>query len=252
MDASIEDVDEVIERLEHIVDQARVERSRVGYFAAMYCAVTRAIKKAIEDERFENGPRMAKFDWIFANRYIEAYDEHRSGDRPSKSWQASFDGAAKWRPIIVQQLLTGMNAHINLDLGIAAARVAPGDELAGLHADFNTINEVLAEMTERFMKDVESVSPWIKVLDRIGGRTERHIIKFSIDVARDSAWQLAEKLAPLDAHAQTSAIRTHDEGVADFGRMILRPGWFLPIGLFVIRIRESNDVDKVIDVLSDP
>jgi hypothetical protein len=39
-----------------------------------------------------------------------------------------------------------MNAHINLDLGIAAAQVAPGPALPALHTDFLCINAILASV----------------------------------------------------------------------------------------------------------
>ena len=49
--------------------------------------------------------------------------------------------------------MIGMNAHINLDLGIAAATVAPTPaELEALHADFNRINDVLARLV-RIVED---------------------------------------------------------------------------------------------------
>jgi hypothetical protein len=56
----------------------------------------------------------------------------------------------KRRPIIVQQLLTGMNGHINLALGISAAILAPGDQVGSLLVDFNTVNAVLGSVPKRF------------------------------------------------------------------------------------------------------
>ena len=247
-----ESIEEAIERLEAIVTHTRRENSRLGYFAAMYLGVTRAVRDAIIAGEFENGDRMAQFDLVFAHRYLDAFDRSERGEPTTDAWSVSFSGAADWRPIVVQQLLTGMNAHINLDLGIAAATVAPGTELPGLRNDFNTINDVLARLTKRFVADVESVSPWIRLLDKIGGRSEQHVIKFSIDVARDEAWKLAESLAPLPEDQWQSVITARDDWTADFGGFVLRPGWVLPIGLLVIRLRETNDVNKVIDALSHP
>ncbi len=103
-----------------------------------------------------------------------------AGKPPTDSWQVAFDGASSWRPIIIQHLITGMNAHINLDLGIAAAIVAPGAELAALEGDFKTINAVLSRLVDGFTADVAEVSPWIGLLDRIGGRADNALINFSI------------------------------------------------------------------------
>ena len=58
---------------------------------------------------------------------------------------ASFvRGGATLAPVILQHLLLGINAHINLDLGIAAVETSPGNQLAPLKNDFDMINKLLA------------------------------------------------------------------------------------------------------------
>src|SRR5512146_355430 len=141
-----ETIDDVIHALDGIIDWAWDHKSRAGYFAALYRRVTRSVKEGIANGRFQNGPRMEKLDVSFANRYLQAHEQFRAGRRPTSSWQVAFHGASHWYPIVVQQLLVGINAHINLDLGIAAAQTAPGDQLPGLQTDFNQINAVLADL----------------------------------------------------------------------------------------------------------
>ncbi len=246
---SLAEIDLVLDRLGEVVAETRSESSRAGFFAAMYRKVTVAVKDAIVAGRFVDGDRIAVLDRVFAERYLSAYDIWRDDGQPTASWQAAFDAAGRWRPIIIQHLLIGMNAHINLDLGIAAATVAPGSALPGLRSDFDTINDVLAGLIEGFMGDVAVVSPWIGMLDRIGGRNDQVVVRFSIEVARRQAWALAERLAAAAADDWPSIIRDRDRTTAQFARTILHPGRALPSGLFVIRLRESNDVGHVIEVL---
>jgi hypothetical protein len=243
---SVAEIDIALERLQGVVDETIRRRSRAGYFAAMYRKVTVSIRDAIVEGQFEDNDRIARFDLIFAERYLEAYDQWRQGGQPSAAWQAAFDASVKWRPIIIQQLLVGMNAHINLDLGIAAATVAPGDELPGLRADFDRINDVLADLVAGFMQDVEAVSPWVGLLDRWGGRTDQAVVKFSIEVARRRAWDLAVRLAATPSEAWQGVVGTRDLQTAGLSKTILTPGPVLPAGLLLIRIRESNDVERVI------
>ena len=165
---SVAEIDAVLERLDGVIDETIRSRSRAGYFAAMYRKVTVAVRDAIVAGRFEDNDRMARLDRVFAERYLDAYDEWRWGGRPTAAWQAAFDASERWRPIIIQQLLVGMNAHINLDLGIAAATVAPGSQLADLRSDFDLINDVLAELIDSFMDRLDAVSPWVGFLDRFG------------------------------------------------------------------------------------
>ena len=245
------EIDQVIDRLGEILDWSWESESRIGYFAAMYRRVTKAVKEAIEAGEFKDPERMTRLDVVFANRYIEAVEQHREGRRPTEAWAVSFQASTRPRLLIVQQLLTGINAHINLDLGIAAATVAPGDELMTLRDDFDTINEVLGRLVEAFVGEVEQVSPWIRFLGRIGGRSERIVIKFSIDRARDEAWDVARRLASEPQPEWPRIIDDRDGVVAKFGRFLQRPGTFLPIGLLIIRLRETNDVRRVIDGLSE-
>jgi len=226
------EIDEVIDDLEDIVAECRDRSDRAGYFAAMYLEVTKEIKRSVDAGRFDDAART-----------------QQAGGTPTESWQVAFDAATKRRPIIVQQLLVGVNAHINLDLGIAAAAIAPGSELPPLKADFDTINDVLASMTERFTTDIGRVSPWIAWLNRIGGRAEHEIIRFSIDLARENAWKLATELAPIPPDEWDEIIGRRDAETAILGDAVIHPGRLLSVGLFIIRLRETNDVAKVIDVL---
>jgi hypothetical protein len=172
-----QNIDEVIARLTDIIDISRQEPSRLGYFAALYRKVTISVKEGIQAGRFENGARMERLDVNFANRYLEAYELQRKGEVPTASWQVSFEAAGHRRPLILQHLLLGINAHINLDLGIAAVETSHGDQLASLKHDFDLINRLLAELVQPVQDKIGEVSPWIGFLDRIdssAGRALRH------------------------------------------------------------------------------
>jgi len=247
---TVADIDAVLDRLDGVIDETTRNNSRAGYFAAMYRKVTLAVKEAIVAGRFADNDRVARLDCVFAERYLDAYARWRDEGRPTAAWQAAFDANGRWRPIIVQQLLVGMNAHINLDLGIAAATVAPGPGIDGLHSDFDMVNDVLADLIDGFMEDVGRVSPWIELLDRLGGRTDQAVVRFSIEVARRQAWALAVKLAAAPSKDWDPIIVERDKVTTNLAGTILSPGPFLPIGLLVIRLRESNDIQRVIEVLA--
>jgi len=152
-------IDGVIERLDDVIAGARRQDSRSGYFPALYRKVTASVKEGIRAGRFADGERMERLDVVFANRYLDAVAAVRRGEPPTRSWQISFAAAQGWWPIVLQHLLLGMNAHINLDLGIAAARTAPGAELAGLESDFNSINDLLAELVNGVKEELSTVWP---------------------------------------------------------------------------------------------
>jgi len=244
-------IDEVIARLDDTIARSIREQDRLGYFAALYRKVTIKVKEGIAEGRFENGPLMERLDVTFANRYLEAVDQFRSGRQPTGCWLVSFKAAAAWRPIILQQLLLGMNAHINYDLGIAAAEIAPGDELPSLQHDFNEINTILASLVEQVESEINEVSPWINLLDHIDPKADRAIVNFSMDKARSCAWALATTLAPLDPSQWKPHLEIRDLEMTALANLVWHPvGLIFKMGLLVIRCRESNDVAKVIELLT--
>jgi hypothetical protein len=244
-------IDEVLEHLDGIVDLARREKSRLGYFAALYRNVTRKVNEGILAGTFEDGARMQRFDVAFANRYLDAVERHHRGEEPSKCWRTAFRATQEWHPIVLQHLLLGINAHINLDLGIAAAQTSPGTQLAGLRRDFDSINEVLWAMLDDVQDRLTRVSPLMSLLDSAGGRGDEVIMNFSIRRAREAAWRVAERLAPLSPEAMQKEIDVLDRWVDVLAGVIEDPpDRTIRLARFTVRLTESRDVGKVIDILA--
>jgi hypothetical protein len=242
-------VEEVLAALDAVIDRAIYERSRLGYFAAIYRKVTLEVGEGIARGVFDDGDRMARFDVAFAERYLSALTTHQRGGTPTRSWAAALEASSQSRLLILQHLLVGINAHVNLDLGIAAAATAPGRDLPGLRRDFDRINNILASLLAGIEHDLAGVSPWLGMLDRIGGRHDEEVIRFSIEVARTEAWRFATELAPLPPEHWPGPIRARDTRVAHIAARVVNPGW-LSSGLLVIRARESNDVRRNIRALN--
>ena len=244
-------IDEVVAALDAIIDRAYAEKDRAGYFAALYRTVTAAVKAGIASGSFEDGPRMARLDVVFANRYLEALYRYRSRQPLSLCWRAAFEATKHRRVVIVQHLLLGMNAHINLDLGIAAAEVCPGDALPSLERDFTAINTVLASLETGIEQEVCSLSPWIDLLDHGDPNAGRVVANFSIARARECAWRAAQRLSVLSGAARDVAIAEIDADVALLAHLVERPvGLIININLVLVRLREVWDIRKIIRTLS--
>ena len=243
-------IDDVIEEMNQVIDRCIREKSKIGYFAVLYRDVTIQVKNKIQEGNyFEDGKRMERLDVVFAERFLDAINHHWSQDQPSKSWLIAFDTSKAKSPIILQHLLMGMNAHINLDLAIATAQVAPGYLLPAIEGDFQKIMDLLSSMIDEVQERIELVSPAIKLIDKFGGRTDEKIAGFVIKKARDLSWSTAEKLAIETPTEFALSYALHDDVVSLVGKYIANPGLFLTIGIWLVRIRESKDVVKVIKAL---
>lgn len=249
---SYQRIDEIIAQMDSVIERCIRERSRLGYFAVLYRNVTVRVRDAIAEGRFENGPRMERFDVIFASRYLDAIERFWRNQQPSASWTAVFHAREAWSPIVLQHLLLGMHAHINFDLAIAAAQAAPGSELPALKRDFDEITILLNEMTDNVQDRLHAVSPWLGLIDYAGGRTDEQVLAFGMKAARDLAWKVARALSATapDSSAFDRVIALHDAVVASLAVPIRNPpGRWLRTVLLVIRLREFHDIRTVIEKL---
>ncbi|MWC27939.1 DUF5995 family protein [Paenibacillus sp. MMS18-CY102] len=245
-------IDEVLEQLDEIIRASIAGSSRIGYFAALYRMVTAQVKIGIAEGQFDDGPRMERLDVRFANRYLQAYSDYCNGLPCSGWWRVAFEAAERSDAIVMQHLLVGMNAHINYDLGITAAQTCTAEPLERLHHDFNTINSILASLTNEVKRDIDTISPWIGWLDRLGGRTTDAIIRFSMDKARSYAWAFATELSHVEGEAQEELLRHKDLFITKLALEVLKPpGWLLRTVLWLIRLRESKDVASNIRLLNE-
>lgn len=240
-------IDEVITRLNEVIDWAVETGNPLGIFPALYVVVTEKVKEGIaRGDVFLDGPRMARLDVIFANRYLQALHQYREQEACSYCWKVAFVIADRFPThLILQELLVGTNAHINLDLGIAAAEAAPGQAIHGLKADFYAINKILNALVDEIKDDLTHLSPrmaWI--LKFMVG--EDAMIEFSIRFARDEAWKFAKKLAALPVDEWGLHIDFRDDGTAKLGNIIGRPGWLQNLLIWWVKRKESKDVSQII------
>lgn len=242
-------IDDVLNRLDGIIETSIRERSPVGYFAALYRGTTQQIKAMINEGGFEDGERIERLDVVFASRYIAAYDAYRQGGQTTDAWAVAFQAASSVQPSILQHLLLGMNAHINLDLGIATAQVCPGTSILAIRDDFNKVNEVMSANTTLIDHTMARLSPVSRLIEWAGGKEEDEFVYFNVMIARLGAWSLAEDLALCQPSQYESTILKKDQQVAAIGRKIWQPGSFLGLAARVVRMTEERDVQRVIEIL---
>ena len=245
----IQSIDEVIEILKDIIHQSQVNNDPLGYFAALYKKVTVKVKEGIANNSFDNGPRMEKLDVIFASRYIDAYYAYQNNKPVTQSWEKAFKLSRKYWPIVLQHLLIGMNAHINLDLGIAAAEVMKGKDIENLKGDFDKINGILSSLVHDVENDLSEIWPTLNKILKWTGKVDDFLVDFSMELARDGAWDFAVEVANSPNEKVATIINLRDESVAKIGNLITNPGWIVSVLLKIIRLGEKGSVaDKIEDM----
>ncbi|MCC7454940.1 MAG: hypothetical protein IT222_12290 [Crocinitomix sp.] len=242
-------IDEVIAQLDEIIETSIATNSPMGYFAALYRKVTVKVKEGIATDYFENGPRMEQLDVIFANRYLHAYQAYQTQNSLTESWKKTFEISADYWPIVLQHLLLGMNAHINLDLGIAAAEVCKNENIQDLKGDFDKINVVLSDLVGEVQDDLCEIWPTLKRILKWSKNLDDFMVDFSMKLARNGAWKFAVEVHATSPSELPAFIAARDQKVAKNVKLIFSKNIFVRFVYCTIRWREKGTVAQKIEIL---
>lgn len=183
---------------------AGLEARRV--FMATYMRTTMAVGAAIDGAQFEDPEWVERWDVVFAELYIRAYDATLSDGAIARPWRLAFDAPANLPAL--RLVLLGINAHINYDLPQALIGViSEGDFedpvlMARRNRDHERIDGVLSSRVSA--EDTElGERPWA---DRLLTPFNRAGTKRFLAEARRKVWHNtyelhAARLAGEEAYA---------------------------------------------------
>ncbi|SHH19606.1 DUF5995 family protein [Flavobacterium defluvii] len=242
-------INEVIQFLDEIIEKSKIDQSNLGLFAILYREVTVKVKEGIQNGSFQNGERMEKLDVIFANRYLKAYYQYQAKEKPSECWGFAFEQAEKFWPIVLQHLLLGINAHINLDLGIASAEISTVEDIEDLKADFDKINSILSSLVAGVEKCLIKIWPTLALILKCTGKIDTLCIDFSMEEARKGAWKFANEFVAIPENEREACTRIRDKRITEIARLVSNPGYFVSAVFKFIRLFERGTVaQKIIDM----
>lgn len=244
-----ETVEDAIAIMDRIIERAWDQGDPRGLFASLYRGVTRRVADDIARGAYDDGDRMSRFDAVFANRWFDALDAFDASLAPTRAWRIALEAGRDRRTTIVQHLLLGMNAHINLDLGIAAAEATRDGGMSALFGDFERINDLLQSMLDECQALIAKHSPMMRLLDTAALRADEILVNFSIRRARQSAWENAQDLDGIDPARYGRVIDRIDRKAAMIGRLVADPGRAIGALVSVVRLWEGKDVRAIIETL---
>ena len=186
----------VIDDLAQVLRWSRHAPSRAGYFAALYWHVATSLRDHIQQPGYFEHPELIQhLNEVFFARYLDAFSHWRRGEPVTRSWAAAFKAIDEDGPIVLQHLLLGANAHINLDLAIAVAEAVPAASFDRLRPDYDKMNDLLCDLIEPVLQDCCRIFPALRIATRIGGKAEATLMGTVMRFARQKAWEEAQRLA---------------------------------------------------------
>lgn len=150
----------------------------------------------------------------FAWYYFDALDRFERGDSPPPAWEHAFNVAVHKQGFLLQDILLGMNAHINNDLPLVAAEMLRAEQDEGSvfrtvrrRFDHDQINRVLHEVIPTVESEVaRSYGRWILSLGRVMGTLDQTLATFELKTWRDNVWRNARFLLAAETEAEQAMV----------------------------------------------
>ena len=220
-------IDDVVQGFDALEVRFRAAGDRRAIFVTLYGTVSTEIRARLAQRFFSDNEWVARYAVTFGNLYLDALDDYEAHrrDRVPKAWRLCFDLARSAEGLVVQDMLLGINAHVNHDLPFALEAISIDPDRARRHGDHGAVNAVLASVVERATARIaELYAPGLAPLDEIAGPLDELLGLFSLQVARDSAWESALALSnarnPIERRLACSLI---DSRAAIMARLLRAP-----------------------------
>ena len=226
-------------------DRFRAHGDRRAVFATAYGMITAELDRRIGEGIFRDGDFVSRYAVAFANLYrtgLLAYERDPSASLP-QCWRLAFAASREGSVLVIQDLLLGINAHINHDLALALCEVAPDPTDPERKADHDAVNDALEGATDAIQRRIaELYSPGLAVLDVALGALDERFFNFSFERAREDAWASAVALAAAKSEDQRRAIGAAiDARATALARLMLAPARGNPWLFGVLRRLERLD-----------
>lgn len=200
---SVTDARERLTALERLLREREDGRAR---FLTVYARVTEAVDRRIDAGAFEDPDWVGAYLVTFAEQYRAALVAYERGDleRVPRPWQLSFDAAVGSETLVLQDVLLGVNAHVNYDLALTLDAVGVHPR-AARRRDHRAINGTLAALVD-VQQDrlADRYAAGVADIDAAFGRLDEAFAALTLREGRRNAWRAA---VLLDAGRRVPGLR---------------------------------------------
>jgi hypothetical protein len=210
---SISCIDDEIDRMQ--AEQAALGCDHRAVFDTTYLELTKGLRRTLDTDpgMFSDPDYLYTEDALFADVYFNTLQAWQAGEPVAPAWRIAFEQADHGQITGAQEMLLGINAHVQNDMPfvIAALGVRSPDGASRKH-DHDAFNEVLnrsyepvvSAIRQRYDPLIAATNPAVVPADNIGGLE-------AVRGWRELVWRNAERLLDARTDAQRQAIANQIE-----------------------------------------
>ena len=182
------------------VQSWQADADRRAIFLDCYLRMTRNMLAAVDAAEFEDTAWVERLLHHFAGYYFAALRAYEQGSPTTPVvWRVAHDAGRDKLTMTLQNLLLGVNAHINYDLVLTLVDLlAPtwprlsATERQRCYDDYSRVNQVIARTIDEVQDEiVEQATPALQVVDALLGPMDEWATARLIDAWREDVWRHA-------------------------------------------------------------
>ena len=219
-------IDVEIQRLKRLRDRLGCDHR--GVFATTYLVLTQTLKRALVDDPdlFRDPRYLFTEDALFANVYFDTFDAWSAGEPVAAAWRIAFETARSGNVNAAQDMLLGINAHVQNDMPFVLAslglRTPSGQSRKPDHDAMNQVLNrayapVVHAVARRYDDRVTLTNSDLTPVDDLGGLE-------MVRSWREGVWRNAERLLNARSAAERRWIALQIEAKAGaWARLLSAP-----------------------------
>lgn len=188
---------------------------RRAIFLDCYLRMTRQMLVALDTGEFADPAWVTHLLDRFADYYFDALTAYEQGAAAPAVWQVAHDAARRPETLTLQNLLLGVNAHINYDLVLVVAELLQPEwpQLTATqqhqrYADYTHVNVIIARTIDAVQDEIiEPGAPVLRIVDLLLGRLDEWATVRVLTGWREEVWQHAVAMLETTDAASRAELR---------------------------------------------
>lgn len=207
-------------RMQRLIQQWETTGDAKAIFLRCYFLMTNNMLSALQQDDFLDPAWVTSLLDCFAGYYFTALDQYEQHPPSAPMvWHLAHDAARDPAMTALQNLLLGVNAHINYDLAFALADVLrhewhelAEDQRTRRYQDYCHVNDVIGQTIDSVQDQILNPSmPVMGFIDKLFGSLDEMLISRLITEWRDKVWQHATRLLDLTSMDDQTRLHNHIE-----------------------------------------
>ena len=222
--------DPAVRRMQALILQWEAEADQRATFLSCYLMMTRNMLSAIRQQEFNDTAWVDELLHRFADYYFVALDAYEQDAMQAPPvWQVAHNAARQARGLPLQELLLGVNAHINYDLVLTLVDMLQPEwenlseeQRVSRYTDHCHVNDVICGTIDAVQDQViEPTMPVMDLIDKLLGPLDERLISHLITGWREQVWQNAMQLLQTrEAEERARILRQVEDDALQFGRLM--------------------------------